>query len=294
MSDRATLLTEFADNVTQAIDASDCRDLINSTLLFTQDTAANFTANNPVLEAGVCGVETDTLQFKLGNGSTTWNELTYQPATKQVVRRDTSTNWAATNPIPAANELCIETNTYSSKVGDGSTHYNSLPYFLSGNAVPYGTFGPLSGFNYVGLEAQLCNQATGHVIDTWGSGIDQQVVFNDIALGQLWAFGPNFSAGSGNLFGVYCSSGIGQPFAIVYTTGNVLVGNGVTDDTIHQLQVGGGAFVSGQINATGLPHSGTDGVEPGGLSIGDMWIDTGTTAQTMSGGTSGVLCIKVA
>lgn len=42
-----------------------------------RDTAANWTSNNPVLEAGQIGYETDTLRFKFGNGSTAWNSLSY-------------------------------------------------------------------------------------------------------------------------------------------------------------------------------------------------------------------------
>jgi len=42
-----------------------------------RDTAANWTANNPVLEAGQIGYETDTRRFKFGNGSTAWNSLAY-------------------------------------------------------------------------------------------------------------------------------------------------------------------------------------------------------------------------
>lgn len=42
-----------------------------------RDTAANWTSNNPVLEAGQIGYETDTRRFKFGNGSTAWNSLSY-------------------------------------------------------------------------------------------------------------------------------------------------------------------------------------------------------------------------
>lgn len=40
-------------------------------------TAADWSASNPVLAAGEFGVETDTLKFKVGNGSLTWNSLPY-------------------------------------------------------------------------------------------------------------------------------------------------------------------------------------------------------------------------
>lgn len=41
------------------------------------DTAANWTAANPVLAVGEMGVETDTNKFKFGDGSTVWSELAY-------------------------------------------------------------------------------------------------------------------------------------------------------------------------------------------------------------------------
>ena len=44
-----------------------------------KDTAANWTAANPILLSGELGYETDTKKFKIGNGSTNWNSLTYLP-----------------------------------------------------------------------------------------------------------------------------------------------------------------------------------------------------------------------
>jgi hypothetical protein len=41
------------------------------------DTAANWAAANPVLALAEMGVETDTDQFKLGNGVDPWNDLPY-------------------------------------------------------------------------------------------------------------------------------------------------------------------------------------------------------------------------
>ena len=45
-----------------------------------RDTAVNWTSNNPVLQAGQLGYETDTLKFKFGNGSTAWISLSYAAA----------------------------------------------------------------------------------------------------------------------------------------------------------------------------------------------------------------------
>ena len=41
------------------------------------DTAANWTAANPVLLAGEIGVETDTRRYKIGDGATAWTGLSY-------------------------------------------------------------------------------------------------------------------------------------------------------------------------------------------------------------------------
>jgi hypothetical protein len=42
-----------------------------------RDTAANWTSENPTLAQGEMGFETDTKKLKFGDGSTTWNSLSY-------------------------------------------------------------------------------------------------------------------------------------------------------------------------------------------------------------------------
>lgn len=44
---------------------------------FRRGTATQWTAANPVLAQGEMGVETDTGNFKVGNGSSNWNTLMY-------------------------------------------------------------------------------------------------------------------------------------------------------------------------------------------------------------------------
>jgi hypothetical protein len=46
-------------------------------------TATQWTNANPTLAAGELGFETDTLKFKVGNGSTAWNSLAYATATAE-------------------------------------------------------------------------------------------------------------------------------------------------------------------------------------------------------------------
>jgi hypothetical protein len=50
---------------------------VQTKILHRRDTAANWTSTNPTLSAGELGFETDTLKFKIGNGSSAWTALTY-------------------------------------------------------------------------------------------------------------------------------------------------------------------------------------------------------------------------
>jgi len=45
------------------------------------------------------------------------------------LRRGTATQWTSANPILAAGELGVETDTVKAKIGDGALAWNSLPYF---------------------------------------------------------------------------------------------------------------------------------------------------------------------
>lgn len=49
-------------------------------------------------------------------------------------RGDSAANWTVTNPVLAAREIGVETDTRSFKIGDGTTAWTSLPYFQA--AVP--------------------------------------------------------------------------------------------------------------------------------------------------------------
>ena len=51
-------------------------------------------------------------------------------ATKIQVRRDTSANWTSLNPTLSSGEIGFETNTGKFKIGNGSTLWSALDYFL--------------------------------------------------------------------------------------------------------------------------------------------------------------------
>ena len=58
------------------------------------------------------------------------------------LRNDTATNWASANPVLLAGEVGIETDSVRNriKIGDGSTAWNDLPYFLDAREEEVGDY----------------------------------------------------------------------------------------------------------------------------------------------------------
>lgn len=52
------------------------------------------------------------------------------------VRRDTAANWTSINPVLAQGEIGYETNTRFMKIGNGTSAWNSLPYFVQNAVTP--------------------------------------------------------------------------------------------------------------------------------------------------------------
>lgn len=87
------------------------------------DTAANWTAKNPVLIDGELGVETDTTFFKIGDGATAWTSLKYVTS-KSAVYADTATKAtqdASGNVITTTYATKSELNNKQTKLTFDST-----------------------------------------------------------------------------------------------------------------------------------------------------------------------------
>ena len=75
--------------------------ITNATIQIRKDTAGNWTSNNPTPAAGEWCYETDTKFLKIGDGSTVWTSLDYQPTVAEVTAKASlstySTGWVANN-----------------------------------------------------------------------------------------------------------------------------------------------------------------------------------------------------
>ena len=56
-------------------------------------------------------------------------------ATRMQQRRGTAAQWTSANPVLAAGEIGFETDTNKFKIGNGSTAWTSLSYFVDGSAI---------------------------------------------------------------------------------------------------------------------------------------------------------------
>ena len=82
------------------------------------DTSINWTSNNPVLLAGEIGIESDTNKFKIGNGTSAWNELDYAGGGEVVLYSTTGQNTdgamtqkATTDALPQCIEIEMNMQT---------------------------------------------------------------------------------------------------------------------------------------------------------------------------------------
>lgn len=84
-----------------------------------RDTAANWVSSNPVLRAGELGIETDTLKFKIGNGSA-WNSISNYA---NVVPSDLNTtlgDYVTVNDIGAQGGVVGLNNSYNAIIPGSS------------------------------------------------------------------------------------------------------------------------------------------------------------------------------
>ena len=113
------------------------------------------------------------------------------------LRRDTAANWTAENPVLLNGEMGIETDTRRYKVGDGSTAWSSLSYYIEGVLARGQASKMTSGT--IAIATAGTYQSTG-LTATFDSASDYQMV-----LGTTDTFGLKNDSGTTKLFMVQAS-----------------------------------------------------------------------------------------
>lgn len=74
------------------------------------------------------------------------------------LRRATAASWTSVNPILALGEVGIETDTYKFKVGDGTSLWAALPYFVTASSIGLGNVNNTSDATKNAATAALTNK----------------------------------------------------------------------------------------------------------------------------------------
>jgi hypothetical protein len=80
---------------------------VSTKIVHRRDTASNWTTTNPTLASGEIGFETDTLKFKVGDGSTAWTSLKYSQDASLLNGNASITTLTTTGDINTAGKLNV-------------------------------------------------------------------------------------------------------------------------------------------------------------------------------------------
>jgi hypothetical protein len=131
-------------------------------IILRRDTSTNWTTNNPVLLLGEPGYETDLGGFKIGDGSTAWNDLIY-------IKNNLSVNQQTTNYT-----LSLTDTNSLVEISSSGNLYFTIPSYSS---VPFSE----------GTEILLVRGGTGSVGITGATGVTLNSLGNYLNLQGQYA-----------------------------------------------------------------------------------------------------------
>ena len=177
---------------------------------FRRDTDANWTSANPTLAAGEMGINTTTNQFKIGNGSTAWNSLSYAPISGTVAQLNAIEDVTITS---AANGDLLKWN--------GSAWVNAAGYALLNSPTLTGTpEAPTAAANTNTTQIATTAFVTGAVTDLIGGAPGALDTLNELAA----AIGDDASYAAG----ITTALGLKAPLASPTFTGTVTIPTGAS------------------------------------------------------------------
>jgi hypothetical protein len=252
-----------------------------------RDSAANWSGSSVILASGEIGVETDTGKIKVGNGSSLWSALPYNP----ISETKTSGTWAAdTTTVITAGKICFNSDNAFFKIGNGTSTWPNLKYFKPSSDVSEDN--PLNSLSDVTITSVAVNNLLAY--DTTGTSawknktidslgiVNTASTVNQVTNAMLAGSIANAKLTNSKITIGTTNVNLGDPAittlpgvtSIQGTSGNVTVGNATGTSTVL------GAPVN--INSTGS----TNTVISGGSGTATISGGTGNTAIGNTTGTT--------
>ena len=231
---------------------------------FRRDTGANWASANTVLAEGELGINTTTNQFKIGNGSTAWNSLSYAPLSGTMADLDDITNVVITS---AANGDLLKWN--------GSAWVNAAGYALLASPTLTGTpAAPTAAANTNTTQIATTAFVTGAVTDLIGGAPGALNTLNELAE----AIGDDASYAAG----ITTALGLKAPLASPTFTGTVTVPTPVSNtDASTKVYVDSTASTTASAAATALTNHEADTTNIHGIADTSILVTTSGT-QTLT------------
>jgi hypothetical protein len=231
-----------------------------TTIQFRRGTASEWTTANPTLAAGEAGYETDTGKFKIGNGSTAWNSLSYFQTGAASASNSFTTISTTSGTAPVADSstdtLTLTAGTGITITGDSSTDTITIASTVTDTNTTY-------------TLASGTNNGTLKLTPSSGS-VQDNIAVTGLGTGA-YATISNYAALSGATF-----------------TGDVVLAGTSASTDVRTLEITSQGFA--RIDMTG--DSGNAAGEPGGAAItfaNDSAASTyGIVSAVNAAGSSGV------
>ena len=231
---------------------------------FRRDTGANWASANTVLAEGELGINTTTNQFKIGNGSTAWNSLSYAPLSGTVAQLDAIEDVTITS---AANGDLLKWN--------GSAWVNASGYALLASPTLTGIpAAPTAAANTNTTQIATTAFVTGAVTDLIGGAPGALNTLNELAE----AIGDDASYAAG----ITTALGLKAPLASPTFTGTVTVPTPVSNtDASTKVYVDSTASTTASAAATALTNHEADTTNIHGIADTSILVTT-TGTQTLT------------
>ena len=110
--------------------------MATTTIKLKRDSAANWSAENTLLQQGEPGFETDTGKYKVGDGVTTWNNLEYMVPFRNIESPDGTVSIEATNSANIVTGDFLPDADTTSDIGSLSKQFKDM--YLSGTTLYIG------------------------------------------------------------------------------------------------------------------------------------------------------------